>query len=111
MTVYWVVLTPEDGGVIDRSPTALQLKRNSNVKQALNLIALPHHPDTLLSKRQVAIFGQYALPDTPLRHGDRIEILDELRFEPNESRLRRAAHKKQQNSQASPRRSKVQKHT
>ena len=38
-----------------------------------------------------AIYGQRALPATPLAHGDRIELLRPLRVDPKDARRRRAA--------------------
>jgi putative ubiquitin-RnfH superfamily antitoxin RatB of RatAB toxin-antitoxin module len=38
-----------------------------------------------------AIFGQRALPDTPLREGDRVELLRPLRADPKDVRRARAA--------------------
>lgn len=37
-----------------------------------------------------AIFGQRATPDTPLREGDRVEIVRPLRADPKDVRRRRA---------------------
>ena len=51
------------------------------------------HAESLLKHKRIAVFGLYALPNTQLHEGDRIEILDELRFNPMDSRRRRAAHR------------------
>ncbi len=111
MTVSWIVLNSEDGGVLHRLPQSLEVSVTATVGQVLALLPLKQLPAELLRHRQVAIFGQYAVSDTPLSEGDRIEILDVLRFEPNESRLRRAARKNQTltvGQRAQPRRSKQQ---
>ena len=46
----------------------------------------------MLERRAVAIHGMYATESTILFEGDRLEILDELQFDPMESRRRRAQH-------------------
>jgi len=38
-----------------------------------------------------AVFGERATPTTPLRDGDRVELLRPLQADPKESRRRRAA--------------------
>lgn len=38
-----------------------------------------------------AVFGERVMPETPLRDGDRIELLRPLQADPKESRRRRAA--------------------
>jgi putative ubiquitin-RnfH superfamily antitoxin RatB of RatAB toxin-antitoxin module len=38
-----------------------------------------------------AVFGERAMPTTPLRDGDRVELLRPLQADPKETRRRRAA--------------------
>ena len=42
----------------------------------------------------VGIYGHACGPETPLADGDRVEIYRELRFDPKESRRRRAEHRR-----------------
>lgn len=108
IVIYWIQLTNQDQGILQRPPQAVTIAQGSTIKQALALIGLSQQADVLLNTRSVAVFGQYALPDTVLHEGDRIEILDTLRFDPKESRRRRAEHKLNEgtSSKAAPRRSK-----
>ena len=39
----------------------------------------------------VAVFGERAAPETPLRDGDRVELLRPLQADPKDARRRRAA--------------------
>lgn len=92
--VEWIELKNTDDGVLTRSPETLQLAPGSTVPQALALIGLSADViTTLLQKRAIAVHGLYATDNTVLFGGDRIEILDELQFDPMESRRRRARHK------------------
>lgn len=94
MQVQWLELKPTDGGVLDGQPHTLDLPESSTVAQALSQIGLDAPTiEKLLQERAVAVFGQYALENTVLYAGDRIEILDRLNFDPMESRRRRAQHK------------------
>lgn len=95
VNVLFVRLLNSDNGIITREPELFSLPKNSTVKEALKLIGLDEaEAQALLAARNVAIFGKYALPDTVLFENDRIEVLDALRFDPMESRRRRAEHKK-----------------
>lgn len=92
--IEWIELKPADGGVLTREPTSLEIPQGSTVPQALGEIGLlAKQIAQLLETRAVAIHGMYATENTVLFEGDRIEILDELQFDPMESRRRRAQHK------------------
>lgn len=104
----WIELTSQDTGILQRMPTHFTLPEGSTVGHALDALNFGQVKEQLLKSRSVAVFGQYALAETLLHEGDRIEILDALRFDPKESRRRRAAHKEQDTNtgKAAPRRSK-----
>ncbi len=63
----------------------LELPEGATVADALAAAALPQegHP-------AVAIFGETAAVDQPLRDGDRVELLRPLLLDPMEARRRRA---------------------
>jgi uncharacterized protein len=92
--VHWLELKPETGGIIEQPPIPLQLPSGTTVAQALRQIGLSDDKAMeLLKNRAVAVYGHYAIEDTVLHDGDRLEILDALIFNPMESRRRRALHK------------------
>lgn len=92
--IQWLELKPEDGGVLMQAPHILTLPEGSTASAALRTIGWPEQRIvTLLERRAVAIYGMYATENTVLHEGDRLEILDELNFDPMESRRRRAQHK------------------
>jgi putative ubiquitin-RnfH superfamily antitoxin RatB of RatAB toxin-antitoxin module len=92
--VQWLELKTKDPGVLTTLPEVLQLPPQSTVKQALLAIGLdPARVQQLLEQRAVAVFGLYATDKTVLFDGDRVEILDGLKFDPMDSRRRRAQHK------------------
>lgn len=92
--VYWIQLDTADSGVLTRMPLALTVPKDCTVADALAFIPeVAPHAESLLKHKRIAVFGLYALPNTQLHEGDRIEILDELRFNPMDSRRRRAAHR------------------
>jgi len=69
----------------------LELAAGAVVADAVRLSGLPGRlgiPDATLS---YAIHGQRASPDTPLRDGDRLELLRPLLADPKAVRRRRAA--------------------
>lgn len=87
-------MLPEDGGILNRLPQPLDVQTGCTVGQALNRLGYsPEDIQCLFDQRSVAVFGHTAAADTTLHPGDRIELLDALRFDPKESRRRRAAHK------------------
>ncbi|NJM32010.1 MAG: RnfH family protein [Limnobacter sp.] len=97
LTVGLIVLGPTDGGVLEQLPTNHTIEPGTTVEAFLLAAGYPlTQVAQWLATRRVAVFGQYALPETELLPGDRIEILDDLRFDPKESRRRRAAHRKQE---------------
>lgn len=92
--VQWLELKPKDAGVLTAPPEVLNLPPQSTVRQALLAIGLDlARVKDLLEQRAVAVYGLYATECTVLHHGDRIEILDGLKFDPMDSRRRRAQHK------------------
>lgn len=92
--IQWLELKPSDGGVLTQAPAILEMPTGSTVAQALKTIGLSDSQIAkLLSQRAVAVFGLYATENTVLHEGDRLEILDDLKFDPMESRRRRAQHK------------------
>lgn len=92
--IQWLELKPEDGGVLTQAPHILTLPEGSTASAALRTIGWPEQRIAkLLERRAVAIYGMYATENTVLHEGDRLEILDELNFDPMESRRRRAQHK------------------
>ncbi len=73
-----------------RLPQSFDLPEVCSVVEALRLIGLTENEaQSLLQSKSVAVFGNVAHAEQVLRPGDRIEILDELRFDPKESRRRR----------------------
>lgn len=92
--VQWLELKPSDGGILTKAPATMEMPGGSTVAQALKAIGLN---DTqiaaLLNQRAVAVYGLYATENTELHDGDRLEILDNLKFDPMESRRRRGQHK------------------
>ncbi|MDP2380311.1 MAG: RnfH family protein [Pseudohongiella sp.] len=92
--IQWLALKPSDGGVLTKAPATLELPAGSTAAQALKAIGLNDSQITaLLNQRAVAVYGLYATENTVLHDGDRLEILDEQKFDPMESRRRRAQHK------------------
>lgn len=92
--IQWLELKPSDGGVLTHATTALELPVASTVAHALVAIGLNDSQiSALLNQRAVAVYGLYATENTVLHEGDRLEILDDLKFDPMESRRRRAQHK------------------
>jgi hypothetical protein len=64
---------------------ALRLVEGATVADALRAAGLP-----LEGVAGFAIFGERATPATPLRDGDRVELLRPLLADPKEARRRRA---------------------
>jgi putative ubiquitin-RnfH superfamily antitoxin RatB of RatAB toxin-antitoxin module len=92
--VQWLELKPQDAGILTEPAKFLQLPANTTVGQALHAIGLdPVRIHNLLDQRAVAVYGLYATDNTVLHDGDRLEILDGLKFDPMDSRRRRAQHK------------------
>lgn len=65
---------------------ALRLQEGATVADALRAADLP--PDGIVG---YAIFGERVTTATPLRDGDRVEMLRPLLADPKEARRRRAA--------------------
>lgn len=94
MNIQVIELRAEDGGMLNRQPSVLNLNEPFSVSHALGLLGYsPLTAHEMLNKRAVAVFGLYATAETTLCEGDRLEILDDLRFDPKDSRRRRAEHK------------------
>lgn len=95
ISVGLIVLTDRDGGILTREPSIHALAEGISVQDALLQLGWDEaNCSALLASRSVAVFGKYALADTILVNGDRLEILSPLQFDPKESRRRRAEHKK-----------------
>ena len=83
--IQWLELGPSDGGILTRSPAQIEIPEGSTVAIALKAIGLAEEKIALLlQQRAVAVFGLYANTNTVLHNGDRLEILDELNFDPME---------------------------
>ncbi|HEY1058693.1 MAG TPA: RnfH family protein [Limnobacter sp.] len=94
MQVQWIELLPEDGGLLPKSPATLEVPDASTVEAVLRLLGRTSADiKALLEARAVSVYGVYASANTILHPGDRLEILDALRFNPMDSRRRRAQHK------------------
>ena len=63
----------------------LQLRDGATVAEALAACRLPQD-----GVSGYAVFGERVALDTPLRNGDRLELLAPLRIDPKEARRRRA---------------------
>jgi len=50
-------------------------------------------PDVDAQALSLGVYGERSTPDRPVADGDRVEIYRPLRFDPMESRRRRAAHR------------------
>ncbi|WP_038369660.1 RnfH family protein [Brackiella oedipodis] len=73
---------------------ALELESGSTLQQALQrsrVLAL--HPELLRHSYGTGVFGKIKPLDYVLQEGDRIELYRPLRFDPMESRRRRAEHR------------------
>ena len=66
----------------------LQLHEGATVADALAACSLP-----LDDIQGQAVFGERVGPATPLRDGDRLELLPGLRIDPKDARRRRAARR------------------
>ena len=70
---------------------ALELTACAVAHQAIEASGmLERHPELAAQDWRLGIFGRQVLRDTPLRDGDRVEILRPLPMDPNEARRRRA---------------------
>lgn len=95
IAVSCIILGSGDGGCLLREPSGLSLQAGVTVAQALEQFTGLGEADVagLFSARRVAVFGVTAQAGDVLHEGDRIEVLDDLHFDPMESRRRRARHK------------------
>lgn len=98
IAVSCILLGSEDGGCLLREPSGLRLQNGATVAEALLQFTGLSDADVagLFSARRVAVFGVTAQAGDCLHEGDRIEVLDDLHFDPMESRRRRARHKAEQ---------------
>jgi putative ubiquitin-RnfH superfamily antitoxin RatB of RatAB toxin-antitoxin module len=94
LNIQCVLLAAGDGGCLLRDPATLRLQKGVRVAEALARFTGMGDAElaALFSGRRVAVFGVTHV----LHEGDRIEVLDDLRFDPMESRRRRARHKAEQ---------------
>ena len=68
----------------------LKLEAGAVARQAVEASGLiERHPELVAADRRLGIFGREVSPETPLRDGDRVEILRALAMHPNEARRRR----------------------
>ncbi len=72
---------------------ALELPAGSTVADALTASQLLERPNVDAAGLACAIHGERADPSTPLRDGDRVELLRPLRTDPKDARRRRAQEK------------------
>ena len=71
---------------------ALELEEGATVGDAVaHSGALAEFPDIDLARNRVGVYGRLVALGTPLRDGDRVEILRPLVAEPGAARRRRAA--------------------
>ncbi len=64
----------------------VELQAGATVADARAAAYSPDDPECV----GVAVFGERAGPDTPLRDGDRVELLRALQTDPKDARRRRA---------------------
>lgn len=70
---------------------ALVLPEGATVADALAAADLPDRaPGAVVDAESLAIFGRTVTPDTPLRTGDRVEVLRPLQVDPKQARRQRA---------------------
>lgn len=70
----------------------LELPAGATVAHALAAADLPNRvPGLEVGALGLGIFGRKAEPDTPLRDGDRVELLRPLQADPKTARRKRAA--------------------
>ncbi|OWT65473.1 RnfH family protein [Candidimonas nitroreducens] len=74
---------------------ALQLPAGATAAQALEASGhAGRHPGYASSLPAIGVYGRACAPEHVLQDGDRLEIYRPLDFDPQESRRRRAAHKR-----------------
>ena len=95
MDITVITLSPEEGGILFKDPVPLQAPQGCTVEEALVLLGkTPESARQLIAQKYVAIYGVTACAGQVLHEGDRLELLDDLRFDPMESRRRRVSHKR-----------------
>lgn len=70
----------------------LELPEGSRVRDAVRAAGWDEDPETVAC----AVFGVRAGPDSPLREGDRVELLRPLQADPKDARRRRAESRRKQ---------------
>lgn len=85
-TTYVKTIRVEVAVARDKRLLALELPADARVIDALQVAGMA--PGTFAG---IALHGQLARVDAPLRDGDRIELLEPLQADPKEVRRRRAA--------------------
>lgn len=73
---------------------ALELPEGAVARHAVEASGLRARRGLAGEQLQLGMFGKRISPDTPLRAGDRVEILRPLAAEPNEARRRRARERR-----------------
>jgi hypothetical protein len=90
---------PEGAAIV-----SLELPANASVGDAIGASGLVGRFGLVDAALGVAIFGQAAERTTPLREGDRVELLRPLRADPKDARRRRALEKPLPPSRPRPKR-------
>lgn len=79
----------------------LEVAVGSTIQQALQRSDFYREfPELAQSAPEAGVYGQACSLDRAVAEGDRIEIYRPLRFDPMESRRRRAEHKRRQQAQS-----------
>ena len=88
-------------GEVVRQP--MSLAPGSTLGDALAAIESPALREGLTAGRLVAaVFGESRAPTEPLFEGDRVELLEGLRIDPKEARMRRVAVRRAQGGRRQP---------
>jgi len=72
----------------------LQVAPGTTLQQAVYASGFAHHfPEVDVHTLALGVYGERSTPQRQVTDGDRVEIYRPLRFDPMESRRRRAAHR------------------
>ena len=75
----------------EQDVVAVELEQGASARDAVQKSdLLARHPEINLRPIKLGMFGRAVRPDTPVRQGDRIEILRPLAIDPKEARRLRA---------------------
>ncbi len=93
MQISAIVMDAADSGVLLKAPRTLDVPSGCTIEEALVFLGVKTDAiEGLIRSKCIAIFGETCKPGQRLHEGDRLEFLDELHFDPMESRRRRASH-------------------